>query len=140
MLRDFKSRDFTAILRRPHSSYPKVVQGKCSLNNLHCNGAVCSNTPFSNTSALNSSLLFRATSTCKGSRTPCLFEHVWVPILGAFCSNKLWSASKTTAGTEPRNPETPKVHFKVRKMPFSTPRKKGPKSQLKCPKSPFLGN
>ena len=40
---------------------------------------------------------------------------------------------------EPRNPETPKVHFKVRKMPFSTPRKKGPKSQLKCPKSPFFG-
>ena len=40
---------------------------------------------------------------------------------------------------EPRNPGTPKVHFKVRKMPFSTPRKKGPKSQLKCPKSPFWG-
>ena len=41
--------------------------------------------------------------------------------------------------TEPRNPETPKVHSKVQRMPFSTPRKKGPKSQLKCPKSPFLG-
>ena len=40
--------------------------------------------------------------------------------------------------TEPRNPETPKVHFKVRKMPFSTPQRKGPKSQLKCPKTPFL--
>ena len=36
-------------------------------------------------------------------------------------------------------PETPKVLFKVRKMPFSTPRKKGPKSQLQCPKSPFWG-
>ena len=40
--------------------------------------------------------------------------------------------------TEPRNPEAPKVHFKVRKMPFWTFRKNGPKSQLKCPKSPFL--
>ena len=44
--------------------------------------------------------------------------------------------------TEPRklgrNPETSKVHFKVRKMPFWTPRKNGPKSQLKCPKSPFF--
>ena len=35
--------------------------------------------------------------------------------------------------------ETPKVHFKVRKMPFSTPRKKGPKSQLKCPKKSLFG-
>ena len=41
--------------------------------------------------------------------------------------------------TEPRNPKTPKVHFEVRKMPFWNPRKIGPKSQLKCPKGPFLG-
>ena len=40
--------------------------------------------------------------------------------------------------TEPRKPETPKVHFKVRKMPFWTPRKNRPKSQLKCPKALFL--
>ena len=38
------------------------------------------------------------------------------------------------------NPETPKVHLKVRRMPFSTPRKNGPNSQLKCPKmSPETG-
>ena len=41
--------------------------------------------------------------------------------------------------TEPRNPGTPKVHFKVRNMPFWTPRKKGPKSQLKCPKRTTFG-
>ena len=37
--------------------------------------------------------------------------------------------------TEPQNPETPKVHFKVRKMPFWTPRQNDPQSQLKCPKT-----
>ena len=56
--------------RRSHSTYKKVVQGKCPLHFLHFNGAVCSNTLFSNTSALTSSPLFRANSTCKGSRTP----------------------------------------------------------------------
>ena len=77
-------------MRRPHSSYQKVVQGKCPLNFLHFNGAVCSNTLFSNTSALSNSLLFSANSTCKGSRTPRLVEHFWVPILGAACSNELF--------------------------------------------------
>ena len=79
-----------AILRRPHSTYQKVVQGKCPLHLLHFNGAVCSNTLFSNTSALTNSLLFRANSTCKGSRTPRFVKHFWVPILGAACSNKLF--------------------------------------------------
>ena len=53
-------------------------------------GVVCSNTLFSNTSALTDSLLFRANSTCQGSRAPRLVEHFWVPILGASCSNKLF--------------------------------------------------
>ena len=76
--------------RRPHSTYKKVVQGKCPLHFLHFNGVVCSKTLFSNTSALTNSLLFRVNSTCKGSRTPRLLEHFWVPILGASCSNKLF--------------------------------------------------
>ena len=66
-------------VRRPHSTYQSVVQGKCPLRFLHFNGVVCSNTPFLNTSALTSSQLFRANSTCKGSRTPRLVEHIWVP-------------------------------------------------------------
>ena len=49
--------------RISHSTYQKVVQGKCPLHFLHFNGAVCSNTLFSNTSALTNSLLFRANST-----------------------------------------------------------------------------
>ena len=58
--------------RRPHSTYQKVVQGKCPLHFLHFNGVVCSNTLFSNTSALTNSLLFRANSTRK------ILEHlVW---------------------------------------------------------------
>ena len=55
----------------------------------------------------------------------------WGPVL-ALTLQTPWPA------TEPRNPETPKVHLKVRKMPFWTPRKNAPKSQLKCPKSLFL--
>ena len=78
------------VFRRPHSTYQTVVQGKCSLNFLHLNGVICSNTLFSNTSALTDSLLFMVNSTCKGSRTPRLVEHFWVPILGASCSNKLF--------------------------------------------------
>ena len=59
-------------IRRPHSSYQRVVQGKCPLHFLNLNGAVCSNTLFSNASALTSSLLFRGNSTCK------ILEHlVW---------------------------------------------------------------
>ena len=52
-------------IRRPHSTYKKVVQGKCPLQFLQFNGVVCSNTLFSNTSALTNSLSFRANSTCK---------------------------------------------------------------------------
>ena len=59
-------------VRRPHSSYKRVVQGKCPLHFLNLNGVVCSNTLFSNTSALTSSLLFRGNSTGK------ILEHlVW---------------------------------------------------------------
>ena len=59
-------------IRRPQSSYQTVVQGKCPLHFLNLNGVVCSNTLFSNTSALTSSLLFRGNSTCK------ILEHlVW---------------------------------------------------------------
>ena len=51
-------------LRGPHSTYQKVLQGKCPLHFLHyINGVVCSNTLFSNTSALTISLLFKANST-----------------------------------------------------------------------------
>ena len=56
---------------RPHSTYQKVVQGKCPLHFLHFNGVVCSNTLFSNTSALTNSLLFMANSTCK------ILEHLF---------------------------------------------------------------
>ena len=45
--------------RRPHSSYQRVVQGKCPLHFLNLNGVVCSNTLFSNTSALTSSTGFQ---------------------------------------------------------------------------------
>ena len=59
-------------VRRPRSTYKKVVQGKCPLHFINLNGAVCSNTLFSNTSALTSCLLFRGNSTCK------ILEHlVW---------------------------------------------------------------
>ena len=73
-----------------HSTHQEVVQGKSFLNFLHFSGVVCLITPFSNTSALTSSLLFRANSPCKGSRTPRFVEHFWVPILGVSCSNKLF--------------------------------------------------
>ena len=56
--------------RRPHSSYQRVVQGKCPLNFLNLNGVICSNTLFSNTSALTSSLLFWGNSTCE------ILEHL----------------------------------------------------------------
>ena len=59
-----------------------------TLSFLHFSGAVCSNTLFSNTSALSNSLLLSANSTRKGSRTPRLVERFWVPIWGAACSNK----------------------------------------------------
>ena len=62
----------SATLRRPHSTYQNVIQGKCPLHFLHFNGVVCSNTLFSNTSALTNSLLFMANSTRK------ILEHlVW---------------------------------------------------------------
>ena len=48
----------------------RVVQGKCPLHFLNLNGVVCSNTLFSNTSALTSSLLFWGNSTCK------ILEHL----------------------------------------------------------------
>ena len=47
-------------IRRPHSTNPKVVQGKCPLHLLHLNGVVCSNTLFSNTSVCTNNLSFRA--------------------------------------------------------------------------------
>ena len=58
------------LVRGPHSSYQRVVQGKCPLHFLNLNGVVCSNTLFSNTSALTSSLLFGVNSTCK------ILEHL----------------------------------------------------------------
>ena len=57
-------------IRGPHSSYQRVVQGKCPLHFLNLNGVVCSNTLFSNTSALTSSLLFWGNSTRK------ILEHL----------------------------------------------------------------
>ena len=56
---------------------PKGCSRKCPFIFLNLNGAVCSNTLFSNTAALTSSLLFRATSTCK------ILEHlIWSNISG----------------------------------------------------------
>ena len=70
-----------------HSTYQKVVQGQCPVHYFFIMGPFAL---FSNTSALTNSLLFMANSRCKGSRTPRLVEHFWVPILGASCSNKLF--------------------------------------------------
>ena len=44
------------LVRGPHSSYQTVVQGKCPFHFVLLNGVVWSNTLFSNTSALTSSL------------------------------------------------------------------------------------
>ena len=89
------------LVRRPRSSYQRVVQGKCPLHFLNLNGAVCSNTLFSNTSALTSSLLFRGNSTCN------ILEHLvwsntsgfqfWGPLartnfLSALCFLPSWCA------------------------------------------------
>ena len=85
----YKSCHFTVIVRRRHSTKQKVAQGKCTLHFVCFNGVVCSNTLFSNTSVSATSLTFRVNSTFKGSRTPRLVEHFWVPVLGASCTNKL---------------------------------------------------
>ena len=42
--------------------------------------------------------------------------------------------------TEPRNPETPKVHLKVRKMPFWNPPDKWPQKSIKMSKQPGFGH
>ena len=42
--------------------------------------------------------------------------------------------------TEPRNPETPKVDFKLRKMPFWPPSEKWPEKSIKMSKKPVFGN
>ena len=93
-------------LRRPHSSYQRVVQGKCPLHFLNLNGVVCSNTLFSNTSALTSSQLFKGNSTCK------ILEHlVWsntsgfrflgplarTNILSALCGLPIFTLKKSRA-------------------------------------------
>ena len=82
------------IVRRPHSTYQKVVQGKRPLQFLRFTGAVCSNTIFSNNSALASSLLpvFRANSSCKSSRTPRLVEHFWFQFWGPLARTTVLSA------------------------------------------------
>ena len=68
--REMKSIAARPLFRWPHSTYQKVVQGKCPLLFANFNGAVCSNTLFSNDFCLNTNpLLFRGNSTCKGSRT-----------------------------------------------------------------------
>ena len=90
--------------RRPHSTYQKVVQGNLPPSFLHFIGAVGSNTLFSNTSALTNSLLFRANSTCKGSRTPRFVEHFWVPILGLLAQTNFLSALRGLP-----NPWNPKI-------------------------------
>ena len=72
----------TLHVRRPHSTYQKVVQGKSPLHFLHFYGVVCLKALFSNTSALTNSLFFMANSACKGSRTPRLVEHFRVPNFG----------------------------------------------------------
>ena len=65
LLQNSVSSLFQNSIRRPQSTYKKVVQGKRPLHSLRFNGVVCSNTLFSNTSALTN-------STCKG------LEHlVW---------------------------------------------------------------
>ena len=54
----------------------------------------------------------------------------WQPASNSSSASKL--ANAQSPPTEPRNPGTPKVHFKVRKMPFWTPRKNGIFRALKC--------
>ena len=77
-------KNFNLLWNREAAQYlPKGCSRKLPPSFVHFNGAVCSNTHF----FLD---LFRANSTCKGSRTPRLAEHFWVPILGASCSNKLF--------------------------------------------------
>ena len=83
---------FAGISRGRPKSLRKKSFNSCPYHFLHFNGVVGSNTLFSNASALTNSLLFRANSTCKSSRTRRLVEHFWVPILRASCSNKLLSA------------------------------------------------
>ena len=58
-----------------------------------------------------------------------------------FCpsANLSWVANALACYRAPE-PWNPKSAFKSLKMPFWTPRKNGPKSQLKCQKSPFFGN
>ena len=41
--------------------------------------------------------------------------------------------------TEPRNSETPKLHCKVRQMPFWTPRRKLPQKSIKMSRKPVFG-
>ena len=55
----------------------------------HLRLGVCSDTLFSNTFVLANSLLFRANSTCKGSRAPRLVEHLCVSFLGLSFRNNL---------------------------------------------------
>ena len=78
-----KRRSLSKIFRRPHSTYQKVVQGKCPLNFLRFNGAICSNTLFSNTSALTNALLFRANLHAK------VLEHLVWSLLGSNFGGRL---------------------------------------------------
>ena len=106
-----------------HSSYQRVVQGKCPLSFLTLTGVVCSNTLFSNTSALTSSLLFWGNSTCN------VLEHLvcsntsvfqfWGPlartnVLSALCGlPKQGNKKKTGKGRT----ENLKI-LSVKKSPF----------------------
>ena len=75
------ARAFMRSLAKPSGGRTVPTKGcsrKMHLHFVHFNGVVCSNTLFSNTSVLTYSLLFKANSTCKGSRTPRLVEHFLV--------------------------------------------------------------
>ena len=69
------------------------------------------------------------------SRYTCRATHVSQQLSSeslGFSGATLANAPACYSALEPRNP---KVHFKVRKMPFWTPRKNGPQSPFKCPKN-----
>ena len=77
-------------LRRPHSSYQRVVQGKCPLHFLNLNEHFFLEHFFLEHFCLDQFSVIQGKFYMQDSRTPRLVEHFWVPILGAACSNKLF--------------------------------------------------
>ena len=98
------------------------MQGKCPFNFLHFNGVVCSNTLFSNTSALTSSLFLHGNFY---TRTPRLVEHFWAPTLGASCSNKVSQHFSQHCAAFPRDPKKLSKLSKIYALGPATTYKRG---------------